>query len=223
MEIFGFPAGPFQTNCYVATGTAAMEGIETPCVIIDPGFGAFNVVRAEVEKRRWKPEAILLTHGHIDHIRDVAEAAKYWDIPVMIHKADNSLLSDPSSGASRFGHLFDMESMEAYRDAQFFDDGDEVKWAGLNFAVSHAPGHSPGCVMLRAFDGGDEVLFAGDVVFNGSVGRTDLPGSSPEQMRLSLKNKVLTLPDELIILPGHGPTSTIGDERKNNPFLQNLD
>nr|WP_120492461.1 MBL fold metallo-hydrolase [Corynebacterium lactis] len=223
MEIFGFPAGPFQTNCYVATGAVAMDGVDTPCVIIDPGYGAFDVVRAEVEKRGWKPEAILLTHGHIDHIRDVAEAAAHWDIPVMIHEADNFLLATPESGASTFGHLFDMASMSPYTQAEFYADGDEVKWAGLNVEVSHAPGHSPGCVMLRASDGADEVLFSGDVVFNGSVGRTDLPASSPEQMRLSLKNKVLTLPDELMILPGHGPTSTIGDERKNNPFLRNLD
>ena len=183
MEIFGFAAGPFQTNCYVATGAPEMDDLATPCVIIDPGMGAFEVIRGEVEKRDWKPEAILLTHGHIDHVRDVAEA---------------------------------------YTKADFFEDGDEVKWAGLNFEVIHAPGHSPGCVMLHASDGEDEIVFSGDVLFKGAIGRVDLPGSSPEQMQQSLRDKVLPLADDLMILPGHGSASSIGEERATNPFLQNL-
>ncbi|MDO5029146.1 MAG: MBL fold metallo-hydrolase [Corynebacterium sp.] len=222
MEIFGFAAGPFQTNCYVATGAPKMDELATPCVIIDPGMGAFDVVRAEVEKRNWKPEAILLTHGHIDHIRDVAQAAAHWDIPVLIHPEDNFMLANPKIGASQFAQLFDVDNMQAYSEAETYVDGDEVKWGGLNFEVIHAPGHSPGCVMLRASDGSDELVFSGDVLFQGSVGRTDLPGSNPEQMQQSLKNKVLPLPDELMILPGHGPASSIGDERATNPFLQEL-
>lgn len=222
MEIFGFAAGPFQTNCYVATGAPKMDELATPCVIIDPGMGALDVVRAEVEKRNWKPEAILLTHGHIDHIRDVAEAAAYWDIPVMIHADDNFMLANPRIGAGQFAAMFDIDSMQPYVDADTFADGDEVKWGGLNFEVIHAPGHSPGCVMLRASDGSDEVVFSGDVLFQGSIGRTDLPGSSPEQMQQSLIKKVLPLADELMILPGHGSASSIGEERRTNPFLQNL-
>lgn len=222
MEIFGFAAGPFQTNCYVATGAPEMDGLSTPCVIVDPGMGAFEVVRGEVEKRDWKPEAILLTHGHIDHVRDVAEASDFWDIPVFIHESDNVLLANPKLGGSSFGHLFDIDSMQAYTEADFFEDGDEVKWAGLNFEVIHAPGHSPGCVMLRASDGEDEIVFSGDVLFKGAIGRVDLPGSSPEHMQQSLKDKVLPLADDLMILPGHGSASSIGEERATNPFLQNL-
>lgn len=219
MDVFGFPTGPFQTNCYVATGAAEMDDLARPCVIIDPGMGAAATIRDEVAERNLAPEAIVLTHGHIDHIRDVAELARHWEIPVYIHPADNIMLADPSAVPSSFGALFNLETMQPVTDAEFFSDGEQLKFAGLSVEIIHAPGHSPGCVMLRVSDGADELLFSGDVLFAGAIGRTDLPGSDPAAMRQSLKSKVLPLADELMILPGHGPTSTIGQERQYNPFL----
>lgn len=222
MDIFGFPAGPFQTNCYVATGAMTAEGVATPCVVIDPGFGALNALIPELEKRRWAPEAIILTHGHIDHIRDVAQMAEHYDIPVFIHSDDEFFLHTPQSASAQMGAMFQIDQMKPYETATTFEDGEEVKFAGLAFSVIHAPGHSPGCVMLRTSDGADEVVFSGDVLFNGSIGRTDLPYSDPSAMQKSLVEKVMPLEDDLMILPGHGPTSTIGQEKAANPFLQNL-
>ena len=222
MDIFGFPAGPFQTNCYVATGAVAAEGVATPCVVIDPGYGAFKALVPELEKRNWAPEAIVLTHGHIDHIRDVAEMAEHYEIPVLIHSDDEFFLRHPQSASEQIAMAFHIDQMKPYETATTFEDGEEVKYAGLAFSVIHAPGHSPGCVMLRTSDGADEVVFSGDVLFSGSIGRTDLPYSDPVAMQKSLVEKVMPLEDNLMILPGHGPTSTIGQEKASNPFLQNL-
>lgn len=223
MEILGFAAGPLQTNCYVATGfhsDAAIEGESTPCVIIDPGMGTFEQLKAECEKRGWVPEAVLLTHGHIDHTRDADSVAKHWDIPVYINSADRHMIANPLVGAGRnLGAMFRAGEMEVPEDIRDLEGDDELKFAGLAFQILHAPGHSAGCLMLRTSDGADEVVFSGDVLFAGSVGRTDLPGASHEDMMTSLREKVLSLDDDLMILPGHGPTSTIGQERATNPYL----
>lgn len=223
MEIIGFPSGPLETNCYVATGHS-MEGDAAdgpiPVVIIDPGMDALGRLKAECEQRNLKPEAVLLTHGHIDHTRDVGDVSREWGIPVYISPHDRFMLDNPLIGAGlSLGKMFNVAEMVPPTDIHDLDDGEEVKFAGLAFEVIHAPGHSPGCVMLRAFDGGDEIVFSGDVIFAGSIGRTDLPGADPQDMMDSLKNRVLPLDDHLTILPGHGPTSTIGREKAHNPFL----
>lgn len=223
MEILGFPAGPLQTNCYVATGYASDDGSPSACVIIDPGMDALPRLRDELAARYLVPEAILLTHGHIDHTRDVGDAAREWGIPVYISPHDRFMLENPMIGAGlALGKMFNVAAMVPPEDIHDLDDGEEVKFGGLAFEVIHAPGHSPGCVMLRASDGADEVVFSGDVLFAGSIGRTDLPGANPEDMMRSLKERVLPLDDDLTILPGHGPTSTIGAEKASNPFLQQV-
>lgn len=226
MEILGFPAGPLQTNCYIATGHGgpadepAPAGGARPCVIIDPGMGAHEQLVAVCRERNLRPEAVLLTHGHIDHTRDVDAVAREWDLPVYLNSHDRFMLDNPIIGAGRdLGAMFNVADMQVPGDIRDLEDGEEVKFGGLAFAVIHAPGHSPGCVMLRATDGDQEVVFSGDVVFAGSIGRTDLPGADPALMLASLRDKVLPLEDELTILPGHGPTSTIGAERQSNPFL----
>ncbi|WP_295628233.1 MBL fold metallo-hydrolase [uncultured Corynebacterium sp.] len=224
MEIIGFPAGPLETNCYVATGHSLEPGEAadgpTPVVVIDPGMGALERLRKECAERNLEPEAVLLTHGHIDHTRDVGDVAREWDVPVLISPHDRFMLDNPLIGAGlSLGQMFNVSAMVPPSDIGDLDDGEEVKFAGLAFEVIHAPGHSPGCVMLRATDGADEVVFSGDVIFAGSIGRTDLPGADPTAMMESLKNRVLPLDDALAILPGHGPTSTIGQEKAANPFL----
>ncbi|WP_448850855.1 MBL fold metallo-hydrolase [Corynebacterium sp. 335C] len=221
MEILGFPAGPLQTNCYVATGhDDAGDGAARPCVVIDPGMGAHERLREECAARGLVPEAVLLTHGHIDHTRDVGEVVAEWDVPVLINSNDRFMLENPMIGAGlSLGAMFRVSEMTPPEDIRDLEDGDEVKYGGLVFSVIHAPGHSPGCVMLRVSDGADEVIVSGDVLFAGSIGRTDLPGADPEAMMASLRDRVLPLEDHLPILPGHGPTSTIGDERASNPFL----
>lgn len=221
MEIFGFPAGPLETNCYIATGFSGEgEGDTRSCVIIDPGMGAAKWILQTLEAKDLKPEAILLTHGHIDHTRDVTIVQKEYELPIYVNSHDRFMLDNPLIGAGlSLGAMFQVSEMEIPTDLHDLEDGDEVKFGGLAFQVIHAPGHSPGCVMLRTTDGGDEVVFSGDVLFAGSIGRTDLPGSNPEDMMRSLRERVLPLDDELTILPGHGPTSTIGQERRSNPFL----
>lgn len=223
MEIIGFPSGPLDTNCYVATGHTMDGGGQdapVPVVVVDPGMGAHARLKKEFAERNLVPEAVLLTHGHIDHTRDVGDVAREWGVPVYINSHDRFMFENPLIGAGLgLGKMFDVASMVPPEDVHDLEDGEEVKFAGLAFEVIHAPGHSPGCVMLRAYDGADEIVFSGDVVFAGSIGRTDLPGADPQAMMDSLRDRVLPLDDDLAILPGHGPTSTIGREKAHNPFL----
>jgi glyoxylase-like metal-dependent hydrolase (beta-lactamase superfamily II) len=214
--VAGFPAGSFAANCYLV---AAEPGAE--CLIIDPGEDAEPGIAEIVERHRLNPVAVLLTHGHIDHVWSVAPVCGAKGIPAYIHPADRALLSDPARGLSlRPGvELFGGLEFSEPDDVRELTDGTVLSLAGLEISVDHAPGHTPGSVAFRS---GAAVMFSGDLLFSGSIGRTDLPGGDPAAMMDSLARVCLTLPDETTVLPGHGPQTTIGAERASNQFLAGL-
>ncbi|UUW88319.1 MBL fold metallo-hydrolase [Pimelobacter simplex] len=226
MLIAAFPAGPWGTNCYVA---ATAPGAE--CVVIDPGKDAAAGVAEVVREHRLKPVAVLLTHGHIDHMWSVTPVAGAYDATAWIHPGDRHLLTDPMAGISP-----ESASMLLGGDYEFTEpddvaelaDGAALELAGLSFVVDHTPGHTAGSVTFRTpWDQPDgppisEVMFSGDLLFQGSIGRTDLPGGDHAAMLRSLSAKVLPLADDIVVLPGHGEQTSIGRERATNPFLLDL-
>jgi hydroxyacylglutathione hydrolase len=221
--IAGVPAGPWGTNCYVAA-----TGPGSECVVVDPGKDAADGVAEVVREHRLKPVAVLVTHGHIDHMWCVAPVAGTYDATAWIHPDDRHLLANPMAGMSRetsqllLGGDYQFAEPD---DVQELKDLQELELAGLRFVVDHTPGHTAGSVTFRspyARDDISEVMFSGDLLFAGSIGRTDLPGGDHATMLRSLTEKVLTLPDDIVVLPGHGEQTSIGRERATNPFLQDL-
>ena len=223
MLIAGFPAGPWGTNCYVAA-----TGPGSECVVIDPGKDAAAGVAELVREHRLKPVAVLVTHGHIDHMWCVAPVAGTYDATAWIHPNDRHLLADPMSGMSRETSQMLLGGDYTFAepdDVQELADRQELELAGLRFVVDHTPGHTEGSVTFRspyAAEDISEVMFSGDLLFAGSIGRTDLPGGDHPTMLRSLAGKVLPLADDVVVLPGHGEQTTIGRERATNPFLQDL-
>jgi hydroxyacylglutathione hydrolase len=220
MLIAGFPAGTFAANCYVL---AAGPGEE--CLIIDPGQDAEQGIDEVVERYRLRPAAVLATHGHIDHIWSVAPVCGARGIAAYIHPADRALLSDPARGfvLGAGQQLFGGLTFSEPDDVRELDDGMTLDLAGVSLIVDHAPGHTPGSVTFRLPDAADpDTLFTGDLLFAGSIGRTDLPGGSYETILASLSRVCLPLRDETVVLAGHGPSTTIGAERAHNPFLASL-
>jgi hydroxyacylglutathione hydrolase len=221
--IAGFPAGPWAANCYVvATGPGS------ECVVVDPGKDAASGIAEIVREHRLKPVSVLLTHGHVDHMWSVAPVAGTYDATAWIHPADRHLLSNPMAGMSR-----ETTSMLLGGDYQWAEPDDvrelgdqqEIELAGLRFLVDHTPGHTEGSVVFRTpYDESEisEVMFSGDLLFAGSIGRTDLPGGDHPTMLRSLAEKVLPLADDIVVLPGHGEQTTIGRERATNPYLLDL-
>ncbi|PFG28620.1 putative Zn-dependent hydrolase [Corynebacterium renale] len=211
MQILGFPAGPFKTNCYLVQ----RDGLVS---IIDPGMHAAGRIRQTVQDNGWSVDKIVLTHGHIDHTRDAAELAKEFDVDVYCHPDDAFMLLRGEGVSDQTALLFDAQSMDPITAPESLLDDQTLTLAGAEFTVKHCPGHSPGCVILV----GEDVVFSGDVLFRGAIGRVDLPHSDPEAMRKSLAGPVWALADKLAVLPGHGQTSTMEYERETNPFLQHL-
>jgi hydroxyacylglutathione hydrolase len=213
--VVGFPAGPWQTNCWVVAPAAGEE-----CVVIDPGHGAEGPLDEVLERHRLKPAAVLLTHGHVDHTWTVTPVCGAKDVPALIHPADRGMLTDPWSGlgAPAGTPILGRLTWSEPDDVREIVDGELLTLAGLTLRVDATPGHTPGSV---TFTGGDE-LFSGDLLFAGSIGRVDLPGGSWEQMQESLRRVPMALPEDTAVRPGHGPDTTIGRERATNPFLLDL-
>lgn len=207
-------AGPWQTNTYVVA-----KGPNDVCAVVDPGFDAEPLLDVVLATHQLTPSGIILTHGHLDHIASVPDIAKRYDIPVWIHFDDEVLLSDPAAGLSPESipllANFYGTSKPSFRpdDLHFFADGEVIEVAGLDFMVFHSPGHTPGCVVLTVGEGASRIMLSGDVLFNEGVGRTDLPRSSPVDMSKSLARIMSTFEDSLPVYPGHGPSTTIGNER----------
>jgi glyoxylase-like metal-dependent hydrolase (beta-lactamase superfamily II) len=228
--VTGFPAGAFAANCYVIAPAPGEE-----CVIVDPGQDAVEGIEEILAAHRLKPVAVVATHGHIDHVWSVAPVCGAKDIPAYIHPADRALLSDPARGLALGAgqQLFGGLTFTEPDDVRELADGMTLTLAGVELVVDHAPGHTPGSVTFRlpsaperAAEPGPEApagtLLSGDLLFAGSIGRTDLPGGDYDTILDSLARICLTLPDETIVLAGHGPQTTIGAERRNNPFLAGL-
>ena len=223
MLIAGFPAGPWGTNCYVVATGPGQE-----CVVVDPGKDAAAGVAEVVREHRLKPVSVLVTHGHVDHMWCVAPVAGTYDATAWIHPADRHLLSDPMAGMSRettqvlLGGSYEWAEPDDVRE---LGDLQELELAGVRFTVDHTPGHTQGSVTFRspyAGEGVSEVMFSGDLLFAGSIGRTDLPGGDHPTMLRSLATKVLPLADDVVVLPGHGEQTSIGRERATNPYLLDL-
>ena len=214
----GFPAGAFAANCYLVAPAPGEE-----CVIIDPGQDAQRGIEELLDRHRLKPIAVLLTHGHIDHMWSVAPVCGAKGIPAYIHPDDREMLADPAKGLSLLAKQQFLGGMTFAEpdDVRPLADGDTVPLAGLDFTIGHTPGHTPGSVTFRSAEDDLDALFTGDLLFSGSIGRTDLPGGDHAAILKSLA-RTLTLPDATVVLPGHGPTTTIGDERQTNPFLTGL-
>ncbi|MEP6905111.1 MAG: MBL fold metallo-hydrolase [Gemmatimonadales bacterium] len=196
--------GPFQENCYIVTDAAGGA-----TAIVDPGSDGDQIIAA-AEARGGEVEAIWITHAHVDHIGAIATVKRRWDVPVYLHPLDAPLYRVAWRQAQVYGIPYEEPPPP---DAEFAE-GQTLRLGGLMLAVFHAPGHSPGHVIIH----GDGHALVGDCLFAGSVGRTDLPFCNPAQLQASL-DRISALPPETIIYPGHGESSTIGEERATNPFL----
>jgi len=221
----GFPAGAWGTNCYaVATG----EGED--CLVVDPGQASLGPLQDLLEKHRLRPVAVLLTHGHLDHVWSVAPLTAGRDIPAYIHTDDRYRLADivgTTFSMSR-DQLMSMTQGELELtepdDVRLLTDGERIEIAGIPLTVAHAPGHTEGSVTfgVEREETRPPILWSGDLLFAGSIGRTDLPGGDPAAMTESLQRVITPLDDDTVVLPGHGETTTIGRERATNPFLLEL-
>lgn len=207
MKIDWRTVGAFQENSYLIVDPSTQRA-----ALVDPGAEAEELV-AMVRASRATLEAIWLTHAHIDHIGAIAAIKRVWDVPVYLHPADRPLFDRGAMQAAAYGLPFEQPSAPERELAE----GDVLTLGALRFDVLHVPGHAPGHV---AFVTGGHMI-GGDLLFAGSIGRTDLPFADPDRMIESLE-RVITLPDETIVYPGHGPTTAIGRERMTNPFLSGV-
>ncbi len=217
--ITGFPAGMLACNCYVLAQRAGADAI-----VVDPGQRAMGQLRRILDENRLTPAAVLLTHGHIDHIWSAQKVADTYGCPAYIHPEDRFMLSDPIKGfGPRLGQIaFGALFREPKQVVELDRDGDKIDIGDTVVTVDHTPGHTRGSVVFRVAGDGSEIAFTGDTLFRQSVGRTDLPGGSGRDLLGSIVTKLMVLDDDTVVLPGHGEKSTIGFERRANPFLEGL-
>lgn len=206
------PVTPFQQNCTVLFDSESKEG-----VVIDPG-GDVPLIVTALKENDINVSQIWLTHGHIDHAGGAEELKEVLGVKILgPHKDDLPLLSGLEAQADMFGVKMDVQNVSTN---EWLEEGDQVSFSGHEFKVYHCPGHAPGHVIF--YNEAQGFAHLGDVLFAGSIGRTDLPGGDHQQLLASIKNKVLPLGDEIGFICGHGPGGQIGQERKTNPFLTNI-
>ncbi|MFH1421667.1 MAG: MBL fold metallo-hydrolase [Planctomycetota bacterium] len=211
MLIESMVVGEIQANCYIIT-----DGKSSDAVVIDPGGDGPDII-AIIEKKKYKPKYIINTHGHIDHIWSNGELkAAYPEAELCIHENDAAMLGSSEANLSTFL----ARSITSPPADKLLNEGDIIKVGSLKLEIVHIPGHSRGGICLIANIGdGNKVVFSGDTLFQYSIGRTDLPGGNYEKLISGIKNKLFVLPDDTVVYPGHGPSTTIGFEKINNPFL----
>jgi len=205
MRIKTIVVGPFEMNCYIVA-----EDTFPDCIIIDSGVEPEKLIKT-IDNAELKPVKIINTHNHIDHARRVSDIQKHYQIPFYICENDQPLLES----LREQGMLFGFDASEAPQIQGFLKDGDSFKLVEKTFKILHTPGHSPGSISILT----DGHVFVGDVLFKDSIGRTDLYGGNYNILIKAIREKLLVLPDETIVYSGHGPTTTIGREKKQNPFL----
>lgn len=203
-SVSGLTVGAFQENCYlVADETAGVS------VLIDPGAEADRLISV-IERSGTEPTAIWLTHAHLDHVGAIAGLERRWRLPIYLHPLDEPLYSMASRQAALYGLPFEQPPAAD----RTLGDGDVLEVGRFRFSVMHAPGHAPGHVVIH----GHGLAFVGDCLFAGSIGRTDLPLSNPRELAESL-DRIVRLPEDTVVYPGHGPPTTVGTEARSNPFL----
>ncbi len=200
------PVGMLETNCYIVGDPASGEGI-----IIDPG-DEFSKIAAAIDSTKLKIKYLINTHGHHDHIGADWQVKEKYGCRILIHEEDAGMLGNPLLNLSFKKDRSEVKDLQA---DQLLQEGDVVSAGAIKLEVIHTPGHTPGCICLL----GNGYLFTGDTLFAGAVGRTDLPGGSFEKLNNSIQTKLKPLPDTLKIYPGHGASSTIGREKRENPFM----
>lgn len=224
MFIVPFVSGPWQANCFVVAAAEPQPGLSQPAIVIDPGVDSRASVAAILQEHSLELAAVVCTHGHIDHVADAALLANEHQVPVYLHPADRAMLTQPALGlgpgsSDLLIQLLGTDQLAAPNELGELADGQQLSLAGIDLLVRHAPGHTPGCVVLQATDEDGPLLFSGDVLFAGSIGRVDLPGGSMSQMRSSLRMLRAVIDERTAILPGHGPATTMAHELATNPYL----
>jgi hydroxyacylglutathione hydrolase len=204
-EVISIPVGPLEANCFVVYSEKSREAI-----IVDPGDDARKIIDI-IQSNNLQPVLIVNTHGHMDHIGANATIKDTFSVPIAIHEDDSTMLTNPSENLSS---VIGTNTVSPAAD-QLLHEGDTVDLDGTEIKIIHTPGHSPGGICLYF----DSTLIAGDTLFKGSIGRTDLPNGDFPTLISSIQQKLEVLGDEVVVYPGHGPKTTIGDEKRSNPFL----
>jgi len=223
--VTSFAAPAFATNCWFIGVGRGQE-----CIVVDPGMpDVSDLVAMTLQEFDLKPVAVLITHGHLDHTFSIVPVCDGYGIPAYIHSEDRELLKNPTKAISpAFAETLAGLTFSEPADLREVRNGEVIEMVGLSITAMHAPGHTRGSLIFSIHEIGasvpleEEILVSGDVLFAGSIGRTDLPTGSPLEMENTLKKRIWPLPDAMRVLPGHGPETTIGHERRNNPYLKNI-
>ncbi len=216
MKINTLTVGPLDVGCYI------LANEKNEAIIIDPGGDSDKIIKF-IEENRLRPRYLINTHGHGDHIGANKELkARFPEIKICIHEEDKECLTNPFKNLSALGGFQSKDYILKSPPADTtLKEGDEITMGRIKLEVLHTPGHTPGgiCLLSRSENNQPDVLFSGDSLFQGSIGRTDFPGGNHQALIKSLKEKVLTLKEDTVVYPGHGPVTTIGYEKRNNPYL----